>query len=772
MAMSDGTRHETMEEEDDDGRAVTAATAGTFVGACRIDLPPNDVVEEIEFERFFRLNLTFGSLHESAGFNLTHLALRENAGGDQAPSPIDVGALPVALYMPFTQQWQLDGYNRGRLVNSFTLAPGEEQTVELFTWDRVRSSFESSTSFDTEQSTESSGTRRDVTDIANDVSRQSGLEMNTGGKVGFTVDVVKVDLSGGMSARTAVNDAEKNTRNTIVEATTRSTNHVRTSRTLKVSESRESGHEERVTRRLRNANQCHTLTIPFFEVLANYWVRTFLRTADVRLVVLIGSAALSKLTGFTRETVRVHETTINLALLDRALAPGFDAARFLDARDRACAILCSGCSCGDETFSTTSQEWDAVVVAARAIAQAVNKLRTRTVIFPASVFLAVPVAAGGGGVSPDVISDAIADIKRHLFDEALADQAPRLLIDLASVGIGSGATAPVSPSQAQALHNVLTGLPPQALANLHADPGLADHVGWEIYGAVLLFHPELISAGVIAGAIRASAGGLTSYDDEGLVAAMANFGPAYDAWIQRQAADAKDAANRAELARIANEERSLRVLEAFGLRESADAQERLDALLNHLNDPRNIDHYRFAVWNERSGSTDDQILALALAGLVDPTAVGVVGDQLAVPIRIEDEARWAAFFADSIADLVDHTTVDQQRHILPTAALYAEAIPGQCCACEANIVRTEELAIDQASLQNDLLREEKARLQARLAAKPPLLDRDPPCKCCAYLVACGCGCSKSRSAGTDNAHDGGTETGGSTDTTTDPVPAG
>ena len=42
--------------------------------------------------------------------------------------------------------------------------------------------------------------------------------MKTGRKMGFTVDVVKVDLSGGMSARTAVNEAEKNTRNTIVEA--------------------------------------------------------------------------------------------------------------------------------------------------------------------------------------------------------------------------------------------------------------------------------------------------------------------------------------------------------------------------------------------------------------------------------------------------------------------------------------------------------------------------------------------------------------------------
>ena len=92
-----------MEGEGDDRWPATAATAGTFVGACRIDLAPNDVADEIEFGRFLRLNLTFGSLHESTGFNPTNFPPRENVDGDQAASPIDVGALPVALYMPFTQ---------------------------------------------------------------------------------------------------------------------------------------------------------------------------------------------------------------------------------------------------------------------------------------------------------------------------------------------------------------------------------------------------------------------------------------------------------------------------------------------------------------------------------------------------------------------------------------------------------------------------------------------------------------------------------------------
>jgi hypothetical protein len=362
----------------------------------------------------------------------------------------------------------------------------------------------------------------------------------------------------------------------------------------------------------------------------------------------------------------------------------------------------------------------------------------RTVYFPLSVAWTVPAPAGGLGVTPAIVASGIADIKRYLFNRALSDGAPRLLTDLAGVGIVPAAGGSVSPAQARALHTVISSLPAPTLPLLQNDPGLADKVGWEIYGAVLLFHPELISAGVIAGQIRSSAGGLTSYDDEGLLGALTAFGPAYDAWVTQQAAAAKDAESQAALARIAREEREIRILETYGLRETADAEERLDALLDHLNDPRNIDHYRFAVWNERSGAADDKVIALALAGLVDPTPVGIVGDQLAVPVRLEGEARWSAFFTDSIADLVKHTVRDERRHILPTAALYAEAIVGECCACEPNIVTTQRLATDQARLQNQLQELERDRLEARLAAKPPLLESEQA----ATVELCVLGCTR------------------------------
>lgn len=719
--------------------ASAETTGGRFLDRCRIDLPLDDVVEEIEFERFFRLDRRFGDLHPEK-------PAPTNADHPPELAEVNILDLPMALYMPFTQQWRLDGYSRGRVVNSFSLGPSEEQTVEIFTWDRKHTAFESSTSFEADQSTESSGSRRDTTDVSHDIARQAGLELTSDGKVGFKVGVADVNLSAGMTARAGVNEAEHTTRSLIVDATSRATGRVRTGRTLKVTESREAGREERVTRKLRNPNTCHTLTVPFFEVLANYHVSTFVLTPKVRLVVLIESSQLNE-TVFDRQAVRVHETTLRLALLDRTLAPGLDAARLLDSRDRACSILCGGCSCADDKPNEADgADWDAVVAAARAIADAVDKTRARSYYFPASVGWSVP-APVGFGFTPDIVTSGLNDIKRYLFKEALAAAAPRLISDLAAVGLAGGLTATVSASQARAIHTVVTTLPPTALPLLHFSPRLADQVGVKIYAAVLLFHPEFLSAGVIAAQVRSAAGDLLLYDDAGLLGALTAFESAYDAWTKRQIAAHLGDEKRAELARIANEERDLRILESYGLRETADAEERLQALLDHLNDNRNRDHYRFAVWNERSGAADDKLTLLALAGLIDPTPVGIVGNQLAVPVRLEHEKEWADFFAEGTADLVKNTARDERRHILPTAALYAEAVVGECCACEEAIVTKQQHEAEEARLRNELLRLEKNRLELRLDASPPRIDKEypPPSTVC---VSCGSPCHCDRPAGT------------------------
>jgi hypothetical protein len=732
--------------------------AGAVVSACQIDLPRNDVVESIDFERFFFLNLSYGDVggpatlplgsHENRVYNLVPfsankkdwaaLTLRVNEKKVQpkrrtsaleaarnedalaAPQALnsaggpDLAPMQLALYLPFRQQWKLRGYNRGRLVNSFTLAPQEEQTVEIFKWDRITRSMDSSTEFESEDTNESSSTRRDTRDVARDVARQTGFETNSSGKVGFKVGVVNADLSAGFNARAGVNDAEKETRGGIVEATARSTGLVRTSRTLKVVESREQGQESRTTRKLRNPNVCHTLTVAFSEILANYEVNTFVRADQARLVVLVNSATLSAIDHFTAASLREHETPLRLALLDRALADGFDAARFLDARERACKVLCQGCICEPAAGNgQESTQLNNVRAAAASLATTLATINSTIVYFP----LLVP----GLGTPAQAPVD---DVRRYAFRKALQSYAPSLLGNLNAVGLSTTA-ASITVSQLESINRIVSGIAQENWPKLTNDGTVRDGVRTDIYGAILVMVvPEFIAAAVTLGVFWARLSGLPTFDDFGLTTAISSFSSAYATWTAWLATEAEKDEKLAALRRIEKQERDLRVLEAFPLRATAEAQERLEALLAHLNDPRNRDHYRFAVWNERSGATDSTLMTLALAGLVEPNPVGLVGDLLAVPLKLPAGSKFKRFFDDSLEDLLKNPPHETQDHILPTPALYAEAIAGQCCACEESLERNTQLDLDRRDIENQIRALEARRLEARLDAATPLLDRD------------------------------------------------
>ncbi len=762
--------HEDHDHTDDD--CGCASTTGTFIDRCAISLPPNDVVESIEFDKFFIVNakntdvqrpVTLSSSMQAmrgTGFTADEVdtaapellmgaplstsktewdqarrigerlqaATSEGWAGRAAAGPdamstaradalggagtrdtsVDAGAAAagarLAFYLPYRQDWKLLGYNRGRMVSSITLGPAEEQTVEIFTWDRFSRTSDSTTTFELEQTNESSGTRRDTSDISREVTRQSGFEVTTDAKVGMKLEVVNADFSAGANASTGLNEGDKNARQAVREATSRAATTVRSSRVLKVVETRESGSETRVTRTIRNPNSCHTLTTAYFEVLADYRVETALRADAIRLVVLLESASLAQIQTFDRAFIRSHERTLTLALLDSTLLPGFEAARFLDARERACAVLCHGCDCGGGGSAPgRDPEWDALAAALRALGVAVGTLRT-----PVPLGSVIRSVLADPTSIPATVRDAF---HRYIFGKALASKAPGLVPGLGGLGL----SAP-TPAVADGAAGIINGLSTETIDALTTVPSqLANDVWWEVWAVVFAVLTEPIATSVTTGVIVGALGNGT-YNDAGLLAAMGTVRTTYAAWQARQAElRALDEA-RAELDRIAAEERALRVLDAFPLRTTADHQERLDALVSHLNDPRTIDHYRFAVWNERAGSADPQLLALAMAGLTEGAPVGSVDDYLAVPLRIEAGSALEEFFDSSVGRLVEMSPLDVDTQILPTAALYAEAVPGECCACEDTIMRREGLELDRLELANLLTEAEIQRRQAKIEA--------------------------------------------------------
>jgi hypothetical protein len=674
-----------------------------FVEGCRIRLPKNDVVEAIEFEKFYLLNLKYSDGRAPTSSEPTAASGSDESVAPKVPAPDE---LRLAFHLPFRQEWRMLGYSRGRMVNSLTLGPLEEQTIEIFKWDRATRNMESTTSFDLEETQETTGTRRDTSDVAKDISRQSGFETNTEAKVGIKAEVVNADFSGGLSAKTALNEAEKSTRQAIVEATSRATTHVRSSRTLKVVETRESGQETRVTRKLRNNNTCHSLTTAFFEILANYKAATFLRAEGVRIVALIEASSLADIQSFTRDRLRSHERALRFALLDQSLAPGFDAARFLDARERACGILCTGCRCSASAAGAGGgAEWEALKAALIALGGIVTTLRSYAPLpFPTYIFF-----AEAENVAKPPVKPGTDDINRRAFTIAMSKYAPTLLSRLAGINLSMPATP-----DAEAVGGILGALAPEAIPAMTYDKGTSESLGVSLYGEIFTINPEPISCGIRTGALIGGIGGLSSYNNAGLPGALTDVKAKYDAWKAfLEAQKAKDA-KREEMERIAAEERALRVLEAYPLRETADAMERLEALLAHLNDPRNRDHYRFAVWNERAGSDDPVLLGLALAQISDGPPVGAVGSQLAVPVKVPPGSKLEQLLNDSLADIRAAQPRDEHDYILPTSAIYAEAFRGRCVACEDNVVRSEELDLRRRELENLRAEIDVKRVKARL----------------------------------------------------------
>ena len=87
--------------------AVAAAknppATGALLEACHIDLPPGDVVEEIEFEKFFKLGLVFGDLREASDKKLEQLkkaaSPKEKGGKGKAEVNVEIDPfnLPMAV---------------------------------------------------------------------------------------------------------------------------------------------------------------------------------------------------------------------------------------------------------------------------------------------------------------------------------------------------------------------------------------------------------------------------------------------------------------------------------------------------------------------------------------------------------------------------------------------------------------------------------------------------------------------------------------------------
>lgn len=209
------------------------------------------------------------------------------------PWPVPPEQIPAVpdLQQPFLlgvqvihrQQWNLLGYATGDLIHSLPLAPGEEATIEILTWDRNVYKREEEITYDLERQIEENRQFKDSREVLKEIEETKSWKV--GGGFSLNLGVFKIGADGGVNNN--VKSLVKSTQSTIVETTDRASNKLREQRKTLISSTREFGREEKVTRKVTNTNRCYTVTYHYYEFQKNYEIFTSLDSPPARPCIFV-----------------------------------------------------------------------------------------------------------------------------------------------------------------------------------------------------------------------------------------------------------------------------------------------------------------------------------------------------------------------------------------------------------------------------------------------------------------------------------------------------
>ncbi|MER6160928.1 hypothetical protein ABT147_36310 [Streptomyces sp. NPDC001868] len=693
---------------------------------------------------FSRLTKTAPGLKKAGAFLNAEVPLP----AEEKPPRRPPFRLRVALFLPWRQTWTMKGFSRGRLLQSLALAPQEETTIELHSWERRRKTLDQSSTTDTEQTIEGTDTTKDTSECYRELQAQSDFQYQVGGSFKATyrpaAGEIEVGANASVSGKNAVNQVGKNTQTRLHEAVIKASTKVRAQRTTKITESVEWGSEQRVTRKIRNLNMCHTLNLDYYEVLAHYDISTAFLPQDTRLCAMVENPI--SVIRFEEPAVLVNETALRDGLLDPALADGFEAIRLLGAYREAKAELAErkaaaalaaqvGKADGQQDGKKDDAPAPKPTRQQQDVIDALEALRKAAALFKNPGDPATLLRRIGDGKSIDDTMRRAA--RRWMYSRLVQVKFPNFaaaLRDLGAPGSPAAAAATTTDVRLAIAREVLGATPPSSASpTLGGLNDLTDREKEEA-GLAAQIHRHMNLPGDWAwwsGRCREEQ--VYIPDDMGIAAAaqrLADKVQALDAApIIDKALDKGD--EQADKANSRQDQQAAEdVLEMkFGLEEVGRARERSKTLRDHLNE--HLHYYRYVLFQALPPSEQlERLMAgsggALRVGMFEPRVVSMHGPYLAVPLHADGEDLVSTFRKTIVASLLS-MKVKTSRVMLPTPGMTIESRLGRCSAAEDYIEKSRGYELRRLAATARQAEAEAARLEARVAAKQ--YDDPRPCGC-------------------------------------------
>jgi hypothetical protein len=190
------------------------------------------------------------------------------------------------LMLKYRQDWKPSAYGLGELINTMSLLPNEELTIEVKTWETSKTQQDEEQKLDEQNVSDIKMTSSSIDEATTEDKIKTHEYVDA--KAGYSGFGASVSVAAGYSQD--VSNFQKEFAKQTREQSEQTTNKYRATRKVRMAISRESGSESKTTRKIRNINQAYTLNVNFFGILREYEIS--LHLYDVSMVLLGAEVSL------------------------------------------------------------------------------------------------------------------------------------------------------------------------------------------------------------------------------------------------------------------------------------------------------------------------------------------------------------------------------------------------------------------------------------------------------------------------------------------------